>query len=188
MALFELQAKETELDSLAEHYWEQSGERERHLERAAYEAGASIRNGDYSLINLEIIVRWKSERVVHYLIGNSEKIIREILKVVANPDTPLREAVESLTTLRGIDLHVATAILSAIHPDKYAILDFRALVALGHERHNIDFYQKYMDYLRMMAERAGVKPQTDLPGPTPLHALERALWEWARKRADQQGQ
>jgi hypothetical protein len=184
MALFELQANEAELGTLAEHYWQQSGERERQLERAAYEAGASIRHGDHSLINLEIIVRWKSERVVHYLIGNSEKIIREILEVVANPETPLRPAVEALTSLRGIDMHVATAILSAIHPEKYAVLDFRALVALGHERHNIEFYQKYMDFLRNLTDKVGVESQTGLPGPSPLHTLERALWEWTRKRSD----
>ncbi len=187
MALFELQAKESELSKLAEDYWEQSGERERQLERAAYEAGASILKGDYSLINLEIIVRWKSERVVHYLIGNSEKIIRQILALVANPETPLRLAIESLTSLRGIDMHVATAVLSAIHPEKYAVLDFRTLVALGHERHNIDFYQKYTDYLNKLTEQVGIKAQEDMPGPAPLHTLERALWEWSRRRNDRQG-
>jgi hypothetical protein len=187
MALFELQAKESELSKLADEYWQQSGERERQLERSAYEAGASILNGDYSLANLEVIVRWKSERVVHYLIGNSETIIRQILALVANPETPLRLAIESLTSLRGIDMHVATAVLSVVHPEKYAVLDFRTLVALGHERHNIDFYQKYTDYLAKLTKQVGIKAQEDMPGPAPLHTLERALWEYSRKRNDRQG-
>jgi hypothetical protein len=28
-----------------------------------------------------------------------------------------------------------------------------------------------------------MKPQVDLPGPTPLHALDRALVQWSRNRA-----
>ena len=44
-------------------------------------------NGEYSLANLEAIVRWKSERVVHYLIGNSEAKIKKVLAVAAAPDS-----------------------------------------------------------------------------------------------------
>ena len=50
-----------------------------------------------SLVNLEIIVRWKSERVVHYLIGNSEEKIRQALAVAASPESSTRRAVEALT-------------------------------------------------------------------------------------------
>jgi hypothetical protein len=186
MALFELQVREDELTKLAEGYWEQAFERERQLENEAYEAGAAIRTGEHTLANLETIVRWKSDRVVHYLIGNSEQKIREALDIVADPKTPLRTSIETLTRLRGIDITVATAILAAIHPDLYAVLDFRALEALGHARHNIDFYQQYVEYLRMIAHNLEIKPQEGLPGPTPLHALERALWEWARRRSEAQ--
>ncbi len=186
MALFELQVREDELSKLADGYWEQAFERERQLEREAFEAGAAIHGGEYTLANLETIVRWKSERVVHYLLGNSQQKVREVLEVVADPKTPLHTAIDALTKLHGIDLTVATAILSAIHPDQYAVLDFRALEALGHARHNVDFYQQYMDYMRMIARNLEIKPQSGLPGPTPLHALERALWEWARRRSDAQ--
>ena len=31
-----------------------------------------IRNAEFTQANLEAIVRWKSERVVHYLIRNSD--------------------------------------------------------------------------------------------------------------------
>ena len=64
VAYFQLQPAEAELQELAEQYWQNAGEKEHELEKAAFEAGEAIRNGDYSLANLEAIVRWKSERAV----------------------------------------------------------------------------------------------------------------------------
>jgi hypothetical protein len=185
MAHFELQPEESELQQLAEQYWQKTGEKEHELEKAAFQAGAAIRNGDFSLANLEIIVRWKSERVVHYLIGNSEEKIRRVLTIAAAPETSVRDAIEALTGLRGIDMSVASAILAAIFPESYAVLDFRALEALGHARHDVEFYEDYVAFCRRVAERGALKPQSELPGPTPLHALERALWEWSRTHANQ---
>lgn len=179
MAQFELQADETEMQQLADTYWQKAGAREQQLEREAFEAGQAIREGDYSLVNLEVIVRWKSERMVHYLVGNSEAKIKRVLAIAAAAESSLRSAVEALTSLRGIDLPIASAILAAILPEKYNVLDFRALEALGHERHSVEFYAEYVAFCRRLAERGIVSPQPDLPGPTPLHALDRALWQWS---------
>ena len=68
VAYFQLQPHEEELQELAEEYWKKAGEKVQELEKAAFEAGEGIRNGDYTLANLEAIVRWKSERSVQYLI------------------------------------------------------------------------------------------------------------------------
>jgi hypothetical protein len=184
MAYFELQPAELELQQLAESYWQGAGEKERELEKAAFEAGEAIRNGEYSLANLETIVRWKSERVVHYLIANSNENIRSALAIAASPNTSTEDAVNALTALRGVDISVATAILAAIYPDRYAVLDYRALEALGHARHDVGFYKEYLAYCKRLADSNIVKPQGDLPAPTALHALERALWQWSRNRAD----
>jgi hypothetical protein len=184
MAYFELQPAESDLQQLAEQYWEKSGEKEQELERAAFEAGAAIRAGEHSLANLETIVRWKSERVVHYLIGNSEAMIKRVLAVAASQETSTRDAIHALTGLRGIDLPIASAILTAIAPERYSVLDFRALEALGHARHNVEFYVEYVAFCKHLADCGIVKEQPNLPGPTALHALERALWEWSRNHAE----
>ena len=181
MSHFELQTAEMELQPMAEAYWQKAGERERELEAEAYEAGAAIREGELTLGNLESIVRWKSERMVHYLIGNSEAKIRKALAVAADPETPLKESMDALTALRGVDISIASAVLATMYPERYSILDFRTLQALGHSRHNADFYSEYNEFCKRLAEKGLVTPQPELPGPTPLHALERALWEWARK-------
>jgi len=185
MARFDLQPPQSELQQLADQCWQKAGEREHELEAAAFEAGSAIRSGEYSLANLEAIVRWKSERVVHYLIGNSEAKIRRVLAVAAAHDSSTRKAVEALMELRGVDLPIASAILTAIAPERYNVLDYRSLEALGHERHDVTFYAEYVAFCRHLAEVGLVKPQEGLPGATPLHALERAFWEWSRVRAEQ---
>ncbi len=180
VAYFQLQPAEAELQQLAEEYWQKAGEKEHELEKAAFEAGEAIRNGDYSLANLEAIVRWKSERVVHYLIGNSNEKIRRALAVAASPDSTTEASVTALLELHGVDIPVASAILAAIFPERYTVLDFRALEALGHARHDVHFYEEYLDFCKRLADSNIVKPQSELPAPTPLRTLDRALWEWSR--------
>jgi hypothetical protein len=184
MAYFQLQPAEMDLQQLAESYWQDAGERERQLEAAAYEAGEAIRKGEHTLVNLEAIVRWKSERMVHYLIGNSDESIHHALDVAASPTASLEDAVNALTALRGIDIGIASAVMSAIFPDRYAVLDYRALEALGHARHDVRFYTEYNNAMRHLADCAIVLAQNGLPAPTALHALERALWQWSRTHVD----
>ena len=130
-------------------------------------------------------MRWKSERMVQFLIGNSNENIRTVLAVAASPDASAEDAVNALIELRGVDIAIASAILSAIYPERYAVLDYRALEALGHARHDVRFYTEYNATLKHLAECAVVKPHDGLPAPTALHALERALWEWSRTHAEE---
>jgi hypothetical protein len=182
VAYFQLQPAEAELQQLAEQYWETTGEKEHELEKAAFEAGEAIRNGDFTLGNLEAIVRWKSERAVQYLIGNSNEKIRRMLAAATAPDATTETAVKALLELHGVDLPVASAILAAIYPERYTVLDYRTLEALGHARHDVRFYEEYLAYCKRLAESNIVSPQSDLPAPTPLRAIDRALWEWTRSQ------
>ncbi len=184
MARFELQTSETDLQQLAEEYWQKAGAREQQLEKAAFEAGEAIREGDYSLVNLEVIVRWKSERMVHYLVGNSEAKIKRVLAVAVAPESSLHTAVEALISLRGVDLPIASAILAAVMPERYNVLDVRALEALGHERHSIEFYAEFNAFCKRLVDRGMLKPQPNMPGPTSLHALDRALWQWSSSHVE----
>jgi len=180
VAYFQLQPAEAELQELADEYWKKAGEKVQELEKAAFEAGEGIRNGDFTLANLEAIVRWKSERSVQYLIANSNEKIRRVLACVTAPDATTETAVKSLLDLQGVDLPVASAILAAIYPERYTVLDYRALEALGHARHDVRFYEEYLAFCKRLAESNIVHPQSGLPGSTPLRTLDRALWEWSR--------
>jgi hypothetical protein len=184
VAYFQLQPAEAELQDLAEQYWQTSGEKEHELEKAAFEAGEAIRNGDYSLANLEAIVRWKSERAVQVLIGNSNETIRRALALAASPESTTETAVNALTELHGIDIVLASAVLAAIFPERYTVLDFRTLEALGHARHDVRFYEEYLAFCKRLAESNIVTPQSELPAPTPLRTIDRALWEWSRSHTE----
>ena len=179
---FELQPKEAELQPLAQQCWEEAPNRERLLEEEAFEGGEAIRNGDYSLTNLEAIVRWKSERLVQYVISNSTTSIRRALAAAADPESTTAEATSALLALKGVEITLATSILAAIHPDKYIELEMGDLEALGQARQDVKFYEEYLTFCRRLVERGIVKPQPQLPGPTPLHALDRALVQWSRNR------
>jgi len=180
VAYFQLQPAEAELQDLAEQYWQTAGEKEHELEKAAFEAGEAIRNGDYSLANLEAIVRWKSERAVQVLIGNSNEKIRRALAIATLPESSTEAAVKALLDLHGIDIALASAVLAAIFPERYTVLDYRTLEALGHARHDVRFYEEYLAFCKRLAESNIVRPQSDLPAPTSLRTLDRALWEWSQ--------
>lgn len=184
VAYFQLQPSEADLQQLAEQYWQKADEKQHELEKAAFEAGEAIRNGDYSLANLEAIVRWKSERAVQYLIGNSNEKIRQALAVAASPESATDAAVKALLDLHGVDITVASAVLAAIYPERYTVLDFRTLEALGHARHDVHFYEEYVAFCKRLAESNIVKPQSDLPASTPLRTLDRALCEWSQSHRD----
>ena len=184
VAYFQLQPAEAELQELADQYWQKAGEKEHELEADAFQAGEAIRNGDYTLANLEAIVRWKSERAVHYVIGNSNEKIRRVLSVAASPDSTTEAAVKALLELHGVDITLASAIMAAIFPDRYTVLDYRSLEALGHARHDVHFYEEYLAFCKRLAESNIVRPQSELPGPTPLRTLDRALWEWSHSHRD----
>ena len=184
VAYFQLQPEEAELQQLADEYWQKAGEKEHELEKAAFEAGEAIRNGDYTLTNLEAIVRWKSERLVRYLIGNSNEKIRRVLAVAASPESSTEAAVKALVELHGVDITVASAILAAIFPERYTVLDFRSLEALGHAPHDVRFYEEYLAFCNRLAESNIVTPQGGLPAPTPLRTIDRALWEWSRSHGE----
>lgn len=79
-------------------------------------------------------------------------------------------------------MSLATAILAAIYPERYIELEMGDLEALGLARQDVRFYEEYLAFCRRLVESGIVKPQTNLPGPTTLHALDRALVQWSRNR------
>ena len=87
-----------------------------------------------------------------------------------------------MLALRGVDMSLATSILAAIYPERYIELEMGDLEALGQMRQDVRFYEEYLAFCQRLVERGIVKPQIDLPGPTPLHALDRALVQWSRNR------
>src|SRR3954469_5828031 len=181
-AQFQLQPAVSDLHNLAEEFRQEMGKREQRLETEAFEAGTAIRNGDYTLGNLEAIVRWKSERAVHYLIGNSSASIRQALEVAAAPEASTHEAVTALLSLHGVDLPVASAILTAVFPDRYTVMDCHVLEALGYPRQDVHFYEDFLAFCNHVVAAGAVREQAEDPA-TPLRSLDRGLRQWSENQA-----
>ena len=140
----------------------------------ALEAGGQIREGHYSRENLEAIFEWKTGgRGRSRLANNSDDEIVDALHLAATAYSD-RAAVAVLVGLRGVQAPVASAILTAIDPERFTIIDFRALEALGVSNANvtIDFYLEYLAACRALAHQHHVK----------LRTIDRALWQWSKER------
>lgn len=85
-----------------------------------------------------------------------------------------RAAIAVLTGLSGVEIPVASAVLTVTDPDRYTILDFRALWSLHIERvgyYTAGYYLAYLAACRSIASDAGVG----------LRTLDKALWQYSRE-------
>jgi hypothetical protein len=143
----------------------------------ALKAGKRILEGDYSRSNLEIIVRWKSERRLALIAENSDEEIADALHLALTAKEP-RSAFAVLMGLRGVGTPMASSILTAIDQVRFTIIDYRALEALGAADRDTDmnFYLRYyFPECKQLASEAGVD----------LRTLDRALWSWSNRSETQ---
>jgi hypothetical protein len=154
-------------------------EKDRVKEARAFEAGACIRQGDFSRKPLEMIYEWKTRgRGKGWLARNSDEEICDALRLAVMAETE-RAAVAVLKGLQGVDVPVASAILTAIDQERYTAIDFRALEALGVKipLPTINDYLEYLAYCREQAREWKV----------PLRDLDRALWQWSKEQSGKSG-
>ena len=119
--------------------------------------------------------KWKTGgRGESRLEKNSDQDIADALKLATMDAKTNRAAMAVLMGLNGVLAPVASAILTAIKPERYTIIDFRALEALNIKQPylTIDFYLDYLDECRRLASEYEVS----------LRTLDRALWQWSKKR------
>ena len=170
-AEFVLQFAPAEIDALAARYGAAQDD-------DALHAGRQIVCGNYSRDNLKVIVNWKSPRRAALIEDNKDDHIAVALKFASSPSTPEAMAVAVLTALHGVGIPMASAILTAIDPERYTVLDYRALESLGITNwpETIGFYVAYLNACRQLASVHGKS----------LRTLDRALWQWSRELTDAQ--
>lgn len=167
MVEFVLQFDASEIDAFAERYGASQDD-------SALFAGKRIASGEYSKDNLRTIATWKSPRRAALIDDNEEGDIAVALKFAAAPTTPEALAVAVLTALHGVGIPMASAILTAINPDRFTVLDFRALQSLGVENwpDTLGLYVSYLKACRELAAKHGKS----------LRTLDRALWQWSKEQ------
>ena len=99
-------------------------------EERAFAAGARIQHGDYGREPLAMIYEWRTGgRGKGRLAKNSDEEINDALRLAVAAKTE-RSAVAVLTGLQGVDVPVASAVLTAIDQERYTVIDVRALESL----------------------------------------------------------
>lgn len=167
---FHLQFQESEINKYAEAYAFND-------DAGALAAGEKIRGGQFTRNNLEEIFEWKTRgRGRSRLAQNSDEEIADALHRAIDAETD-RVATAVLVGLQGVHIPVASAILTAIFPERFTIIDFRALEALDIQKPliTLDFYLQYLNECRQLA----------LQNKVSLRTLDRALWQWSKEKSRQ---
>jgi hypothetical protein len=173
--VFKLQPSDPEIPGLIDRY-------QAELDKDCLAAGERIRKGDCSKENLRIIYRWKMQSYEYlgqekkYFDRNSDEDVTRILQSTVEAvgaDDPER-AFNELQSLNGIGLPVASAILTAIFPDRFTVIDIMALRALNVPEGtplSVALYLKYLTFCGSQADRLGISRRD----------MDRALWQWGHE-------
>lgn len=114
---------------------------------------------------------WKSKRPKKYYLDkiNSDERIKQITQFALKTDDEYLR-LEMLTLLKGVSHRVASVILHFSFPNKYMIMDFRAIWSLGWKQpksYSLEFWLKYTNEGKKIANKNGVT----------LRELDKALWQ-----------
>jgi hypothetical protein len=142
---------------------------------SALAAGTSARGrGFYTTDELALVCRWKSPRGSGLVIQNLSDEVQAATRIALAADTPEADRADALTGLRGVGMPSASALMHFAFPDRYPILDVRALESLGvagRSTYTTAFWLRYVDACRALAARHGVS----------LRTLDKALWQHSKE-------
>ena len=120
------------------------------------------------------IAEWKTARSRPRCERNADAYVREVTgAALASPHEGFK--INMLRLLEGVEWPTASVILHFCDRGRYPILDVRALWASGLDKppsHSFALWMAYTEYLRGVAEKAGVSMRT----------LDKALWQYSKER------
>jgi hypothetical protein len=115
--------------------------------------------------------KWKGGRTWRLVAGNSESEVQEA-SAVAFATKCERLRVGALLALRGVQWPMASVILHFAFPERYPILDARAMNTVGGSKvYNFDRWMEYVALCREASQRFEVT----------MRVLDRALWTYDKE-------
>ena len=102
------------------------------------------------------ICRWKTPRSRSRCETNSESLIEEATTIRLPALREERLRIGTLTLLKGVGWPTASVLLHLCHPDRYPILDFRALESLEcpvPDVYEFEFWWDYTLFCRQLSDR-----------------------------------
>jgi hypothetical protein len=130
--------------------------------------------GYYTLREFRTICRWKTVRSAPLVARNTGSRVKAATAVALRESSSEVERMDALRALDGVSWPTASVLLHLAYPERYPILDWRALHALGVQRSSYSqrFWEAYVsEYVRLMGV-AGVDGRT----------LDKALWQWSKEQ------
>jgi hypothetical protein len=118
------------------------------------------------------VCAWKTPRSKPRCESNDENFINEISRLVKTTNCEQLQ-IELWTLLAGVKWPTASVFLHFAFPNRYPILDFRALWSIGTDvpkQYTFPFWQEYTKFCRALALEAKVD----------LRTLDRALWKYSK--------
>ena len=131
--------------------------------------------GYFGLQEFLKVCRWKTPRSAPLVRQNGAPAIEDSTRVALDEASGERERMEALLSLRGVGWPTASVLLHVALPERYPILDTRALHALGVRApasYSFPLWEAYVRACVRLAERAGVDGRT----------LDQALWQWSKEQ------
>lgn len=122
-----------------------------------------------------MVCEWKTPRSKPLVAENTEHdVVTVTSAALATENERLR--IEALRSLRGVEIPTASVLLSFAFPDRYTIIDVRALESLGHPGRSVYTVNYWLDYLRACRRIAAENGMT-------LRELDKALWHYSKSVA-----
>ncbi len=170
MPRFELQFDPGEIAALAARFPPTD-------DAGAAAAGAAARaRGFYTRAQFLTVCAWKTPRSRPLVAANAETAVRAATRAALAPAGE-RERIEALLALAGVGVPTASTLLHFAEPDRYPILDVRALESLGEtvarSTYPVAYWLEYVAACRALARRHGVG----------LRTLDKALWQHSSEAA-----
>ena len=128
----------------------------------------AVGRGHLTLDDLIAVARWKwrGGRTRQLVADNTEEEVREISSVSFAAKTE-RLRIGALLALRGVQWPIASVILHFAFPDRYPILDVRAMNTVGGS--TLYTFGKWIEYVTLCRRKAA---EFDVS----MRVLDRALW------------
>jgi hypothetical protein len=136
---------------------------------------AARRRGHYTRDEFVAACRWKTPRSAPLVARNTARDVEAATRAALGPARSAGERMQALRALHGVEWATGSVLLHLAYPDRYPILDVRALHALGvtgRSSYTTAFWEAYVAECARLAAAAGVDGRT----------LDRALWQWSREQ------
>jgi len=169
-----LQFDPSEISCWSKRYVDEMAHEKETTDKIIHEVIPSYKSKEYlTQEEFLIVCHWKSPRTEPRCKSNDEEYIKDVSALSLTTKSEHLK-IHVWTLLDGVSWRTASVFLHFTYPDKYPILDYRALWSIQEEmptKNIYEFWEKYRDFCKDQAKKAGVS----------MRELDQALWMYSKQ-------